>query len=190
MLAFKGSIVNNNEILAFIKDNFIKIEVVTTHVSSPHTGNHNDIGFLTVGARGKGGGNSKKTQNITLNLKDACLALADKGLLIAGAMSLNSAIAILGACLLTLNEFTSRSKIELTETESLIVFSLYILSMKLKAISLDQLKQQIKSDASKGLLNIPSNRDVEVGIDKLTQIKAIKVHNGNIQLIEEVCIKS
>ena len=185
----------NNEIQVFAKQHFIKIDYsepdtifLNTETESPNP----MIGYITVDTRGKGGGNSKKIKNVSYRLKDVCLAIVDKGLVMAGAASLNSSLAIIAACLLILNEINEineKIKVELSEVESLIVFSLFILSTNSKSITLDSLRERVDIDAYKGKITVPSDSEMGKAIRNLEHIKAVRVSDKSIELIEEVCIR-
>ena len=97
---------DDREIQEFLKQYFVKVtySMPNSSFTNPNNG-RSVIGYMTVNARGKGGGQSKKIKNVAYRLKDVCLALVEKGLLVAGAVSLSSGIAVIGACLLTLNDY-------------------------------------------------------------------------------------
>jgi hypothetical protein len=183
---------DDREIQEFLKQHFVKVTYSMPNSSFTNTNPNNGrsvIGYMTVNARGKGGGQSKKIKNVTYRLKDVCLALVDKGLLIAGAVSLSSGIAVIGACLLTLNDLNEKLKIELSETESLIVFSLFILSTQTNTTTLDALRERIYFDAEKGKISVPTDIQINQGIQNLASINAVRVSELNIELIEEVSIR-
>ena len=182
---------NDNEIQQFLKQHFVKVThtLPDNSFANVNADSANPmIGYMTVNERGKGGGNSRKIRNVTFRLKDVCLALIDKGLLIAGAISLSSCMAVIGACLLALNDLNEKLKIELTEIESLIVFSLFVLSVKSGTTALGDLKERVLYDAKKGNIAIPTDIEIDKGIQNLEFIKAICFVGREVRLIEEVIV--
>lgn len=147
------------------------------------------VGLITVPPAGKGKGKSQKITNVLLSYRKLAKALATNGIMVAGVYAAGTPILIIGAFLVMVLEYMKLETVELTETESLIVFSLFVLSGKHDSVSLQQLNDEVTTSAKQHSKPLPGKASFDNAIKTLVKIGAIKMEDSCVILTEETNIE-
>lgn len=145
------------------------------------------IRFLTIAELGRGGGNSRKPGNITLNWSNVFELVPD--ITLAGASTVGVPWLLPFAALYIWMKLWKSSEVNLAEEDAFVVYSLWIHRDERNKIAEDAAFQKMQVLARQhGIPPLTKTRFTEI-INKLLSLECIEMESGVIWLREWVRIK-